>query len=184
MIVANFSKAQPALVENVKAADIIRFLDTSPQEGFRQQDAEGTIWCQNGVLWLGGHHIPQVRVYVVSLFPKIFPQARETLLLHPLLVIQVQSPHSHHGMARTTMVHTAVDADELHRSLNAAHGAVHVRLSIHWLDREINQVPTTPGNLMKTAESPLRRSLYATPCDRSPQKTLSSKEKVTSAEKA
>lgn len=53
MVIVNMSQAEAALTDHVKAADVISFLGTLPsQEPVRQQEAEGTIRRQNGVLGL------------------------------------------------------------------------------------------------------------------------------------
>jgi len=79
MVVVNVSEAQTALAEHIKAADVIRLIHTGTHfvAGFRQQEAEGTIWLQNGVLGLqqGPLQVLQPGIHVAGLHPKFFPRA-------------------------------------------------------------------------------------------------------------
>ena len=78
MVVVNVSEAQTALAAHIKDADVIRLLDTDTRfvSRFRQQEAEGTIRHQIGVLGLQGPlQVLQPGIHGAGLRPEIFPGA-------------------------------------------------------------------------------------------------------------
>ena len=78
MVVVNVSEAQTALAAHIKDADVIRLLDTDTRfvARFRQQEAEGTIRHQHGVLGMQGPlQVLKLGIHGAGLGPEFFPVA-------------------------------------------------------------------------------------------------------------